>query len=53
MNVDQIFGQVRPILKLAGAICVLVAAAKLFGFSPGIMGSVEGFALVGIGLMQV
>lgn len=48
MNVDQIFGQVRPIL-LAGAICVLVAAAKLFGFSPGIMGSVEDLLLLALG----
>lgn len=53
MNVDQLFGQIRPICKLIGVAMVIVAALKLFGVHIDIGGSVEATALVGIGLLHV
>lgn len=53
MNTDQIFGQVRPVLKLAGAVMVIIAALKMFGIADGISGGTTEYALVGLGLLHV
>jgi hypothetical protein len=53
MNVDAIFGQARPLIRLVGAVLIVAAAAKLFGMNFPISGGVSELALVGIGLVHV
>lgn len=36
MNVDQVFGQIRPVTHLLGTIILVVGLAKFFGFNVGI-----------------
>lgn len=53
MSLDSLLGQARPILKLIGAACILVAAAKLAGFGLPIRAGVTELSLVGLGLLHL
>lgn len=54
MNVDAVFGQARPLIKLVGAALVIMAALRLFGVGfTAVPGSVTDLALVGLGLLHV
>lgn len=53
MTVDSLISQARPIFKLVGIACVLVAALKLAGFGIPIRTGVTELSLVGIGLLHI
>ncbi len=53
MNVDAIFGQARPLLRLFGAILIVCATAKLLGANFWSPGDVGDMALVGLGLCHI
>lgn len=54
MNVDAIFGQARPIIRLVGSVLIVIAALRLFGVSiTALPGGVSDLALVGLGLMHI
>ena len=53
MSLDSALSQARPILKLIGAACVLVAAAKLAGLGVPIRAGVTELSLVGLGLLHI
>lgn len=47
MNADQIFGQLRPILSLAGSLLIAVGLLKFFGVNIPIGGSGLELAVAG------
>ena len=47
MNADQIFGQLRPILSLAGSILIAVGILKYFGVQIPLSGSGLELAVAG------
>lgn len=53
MTVDSLLGQARPVLKIIGAACILLAAAKLAGLGIQARASVTELALVGLGLQHL
>lgn len=53
MTLDSLLGQARPILKLIGAACILIAAAKLAGIGIPIRAGVTELSLVGLGLLHI
>lgn len=53
MTLDSLIGQARPILKLIGAACILLAAVKLAGFGIQVRAGVSELSLVGIGLLHI
>lgn len=46
-NVDQIFGQMRPLLSIVGSVLIIAGLAKFFGFNVPINGSGLEIAVAG------
>lgn len=53
INLTDPFVQLRPFLKLFGAVMVIIATLELFGVSVRFGGSIEENVLVGIGLLSI
>lgn len=47
MNADQIFGQLRPLLQLAGSVLITAGLLKFFGVNIPISGSGLEIAVAG------
>lgn len=53
LNPDAIFGQLRPLLRLAGAVIGLAAVLELFGARVGVPGGITEQALCALVLMHI
>lgn len=53
MTVDSLLGQARPVLKIIGAACILLAATKLAGLGIQVRPSITDLSLVGLGLLHL
>lgn len=53
MNVDQVFGQIRPITHLIGTIVLVAGALKFFGINVPISGGAVEMAAIGFFIRSI